>query len=467
MDMPLWRWSATQLASAIRNKEITSREAVTACLDRIASINPELNAVVSVQADDALAAADLADHMVAAGTTLGPLHGVPVTTKINVDQAGLPTTNGIVAFKDNIAKDDAPVVANLRRAGAVIIGRTNTPAFSMRWFTDNELHGRTLNPWRPDRTPGGSSGGAAVAAATGMCAIAHGNDGGGSIRYPAYCTGTVGLRPSFGRVPAFNGTAPSERQLSLQLISVQGAITRNVADARLALAAMAAPDPRDPWHVAMPLEGPRRDHPGVAVCLDPAGVGIAPEVEAAVRKAAAILHRAGYEVSWRDPPDVAAAAKAWNDFAQGEARLTLSAQIEQHGDALARRAFALMMARTPDLDVPSLMQLSAARATYLRRWQAFMQEHPLVLCPVAMETALPYGVDIESEASVDRLYRSHVFLFATAYLGLPSISVPTGVHEGIPIGVQIVGPRFREDLVLDAAAAVEHAAAEAPPLLSS
>ncbi|MDU6746313.1 MAG: amidase family protein, partial [Bradyrhizobium sp.] len=237
MDMPLWRWSATQLASAIRNKEITSREAVTACLDRIASINPELNAVVSVQADDALAAADLADHMVAAGTTLGPLHGVPVTTKINVDQAGLPTTNGIVAFKDNIAKDDAPVVANLRRAGAVIIGRTNTPAFSMRWFTDNELHGRTLNPWRPDRTPGGSSGGAAVAAATGMCAIAHGNDGGGSIRYPAYCTGTVGLRPSFGRVPAFNGTAPSERQLSLQLISVQGAITRNVADARLALAA--------------------------------------------------------------------------------------------------------------------------------------------------------------------------------------------------------------------------------------
>ncbi|MFN5688528.1 amidase family protein, partial [Bradyrhizobium sp.] len=154
MDMPLWRWSATQLASAIRNKEITSREAVTACLDRIASINPELNAVVSVQADDALAAADLADHMVAAGTTLGPLHGVPVTTKINVDQAGLPTTNGIVAFKDNIAKDDAPVVANLRRAGAVIIGRTNTPAFSMRWFTDNELHGRTLNPWRPDRPPG-------------------------------------------------------------------------------------------------------------------------------------------------------------------------------------------------------------------------------------------------------------------------------------------------------------------------
>ncbi|MGJ4891385.1 amidase [Bradyrhizobium sp. HKCCYLRH3099] len=466
MDTPLWRWSATQLAAAIRTKEITSREAVSASLDRIAALNPELNAVVSVQHEAALEAADLADRMVAAGTALGPLHGVPVTTKINVDQRGLPTTNGVIAFKDNIAKDDAPVVANLRRAGAVIIGRTNTPAFSMRWFTDNDLHGRTLNPWRPDRTPGGSSGGAAVAAATGMCAIAHGNDGGGSIRYPAYCTGTVGLRPSFGRVPAFNGTAPSERQLSLQWVSVQGAITRNVEDARLALAAMAAPDPRDPWHVAMPLDGPRIDHPGVAVCLDPAGVGIAPEVEAAVRKAAHILHNAGYEVTWRDPPDVAAAATAWNDFAQGESRVTIAAQVAEHGDALARRAFELMMNRTPELDVGSMIRLTSSRATYLRRWQLFMQDHPLVLCPVAMETALPYGVDVESDASVDRLYRSHVFLFATAFLGLPSISVPTGVHEGIPIGVQIIGPRFREDLVLDAAAAIEHAAAESTPPLA-
>lgn len=436
---------------------------MTASLDRIAAVNPDLNALVSVQHEAALEAADLADRMVASGMALGPLHGVPVTTKINVDQRGLPTTNGVVAFKDNIAKDDAPVVANLRRAGAVIVGRTNTPAFSMRWFTDNDLHGRTLNPWRPDRTPGGSSGGAAVAAATGMCAIAHGNDGGGSIRYPAYCTGTVGLRPSFGRVPAFNGTAASERQLSLQLISVQGAITRNVGDARLALAVMAAPDPRDPWHVAMPLDGPRVDRPGVAVCLDPDGVGIAPEVEAAVRKAALILQNAGYGVTWRDPPDVAAAATAWNDFAQGEARVTLAAQVAQHGDALARRAFELMMNRTPELDVASLIRLSASRATYLRRWQLFMQDHPLVLCPVAMETALPYGVDIESDASVERLYRSHVFLFATAFLGLPSISVPTGVHDGIPIGVQIIGPRFREDLVLDAAAAIEHAAAESTP----
>jgi amidase len=348
------------------------------------------------------------------------------------------------------------VITNLRRAGAVIVGRSNTPAFSMRWYTDNELHGRTLNPWRADRTPGGSSGGAAAAVATGMCAIGHGNDGGGSTRYPAYCTGTVGLRASFGRVPAFNATATSERQLSLQWLSIQGAITRNVADSRLALEAMAVADPRDPWFVPAPLVWPASDClPCVAVCYDPAGVGIAEAVRAHVLKAANVLTDAGYLVDAADPPDVAAAATGWNDFAQGESRVSLADTVARHGDASARRAFELMMARTPVLDVAGLMRVSASRATLLRNWQLFMEGHPLVLCPVAMEQALPYGVDVESAASVERLYRSHTFLFATAFLGLPSISVPTGVVDGVPIGVQIIGRRFREDMVLDAAQAIE------------
>jgi amidase len=458
MDRPLWRWSAAELAAAIRGRHVSSREAVQACLQRIEAVNPALRALVSVQADDALRAADAADRAVAEGAPLGPLHGVPATTKVNVDQAGLPTTNGVVAFRDAIAADDSPVVANLRAAGAVILGRTNTPAFSMRWYTDNDLHGRTLNPWRADRTPGGSSGGAAVAVATGMCAIGHGNDGGGSIRYPAYCTGTVGLRPSFGRVPAFNASAPGERQLSLQWVSVQGAITRTVQDARLALEAMSAPDPRDPWQVPAPLRGPSGPGPlAVAACTDPAGVGVAPQVRDAVLRAAAVLAAAGHAVADVDPPDVQAAASAWNDFAQGESRHTVAPLVARHGDAAARRAFELMMRRTPELDLAALMRLTASRATFLRRWQLFMVAHPLVLCPVAMEPALPYGVDQESDASVERLYRSHVLLFATSFLGLPSVSVPTGVVDGIPMGVQIIGRRFREDQVLDAAEAIERA----------
>jgi amidase len=468
MTAPLWQWPATALAEGIRSRRIGSREAVLACLHRIDAVNPRLNAVVSVQADDALEAADAADRAVAAGDPLGPLHGVPVTTKINVDQAGLPTTNGVEAFAGNVAAADSPVVANLRAAGAVIIGRTNTPAFSMRWYTDNDLHGRTLNPWDATRTPGGSSGGAAVAAATGMCAFGHGNDGGGSLRYPAACTGTVGLRPSFGRVPSFNGTAPGERQLSLQWVSVQGAITRCVADARLALAAMSAPDPRDPWHVPAPLQWPAETGPlRVALSLDPAGVGVHDDVRDALNRAASVLAASGYALESADPPDVAAAAEAWNDLAQGESRVTLADTIARHGDALARRAFELMMHRTPALDLAGMMRLTASRATFLRRWQLFMQVHPLVLCPVAMEPPLPYGVDVTDDASVERLYRSHVLLFATAFLGLPSVSVPIGMAGGLPTAVQIIGQRFREDRVLDAAQAIEDACGLRVPISPS
>lgn len=240
----LWRWSAGDLARGIRTRQISSREAVAACLQRTQAVNPTLNAIVQVLEREALAAADEADRAVARGDALGPLHGVPVTTKVNVDQAGLPTTNGVVAFKDVIARDDSPVVANLRKAGAVIFGRTNTPAFSFRWFTDNDLHGRTLNPWSKAHTPGGSSGGASSAVAAGMGPIAHGNDLAGSVRFPASCTGVFGLRPSFGRVPAFQPSAAEERPLAVQLMSVQGPLARTVADIRLALQAMAAADPR-------------------------------------------------------------------------------------------------------------------------------------------------------------------------------------------------------------------------------
>ena len=202
MKPELWRWSATDLARAIASGKVSSREAVQSTLGRIAQVNPALNAIVQVLAEEALAAADVADAAVRAGYRLGPLHGVPTTTKVNVDQRGCATTNGVVEFRNVMATEDSPVVANLRKAGAIIVGRTNTPAFSHRWFTDNDLHGATYNPWDKNLTPGGSSGGAASAVAAGMGAVAHGNDFGGSIRYPAYACGIAGLRPTPGRIPA-------------------------------------------------------------------------------------------------------------------------------------------------------------------------------------------------------------------------------------------------------------------------
>src|SRR5262245_20283520 len=183
--------------------------------------------------------------MVRRGEPLGVLHGVPVTTKVNTDQRGCPTDNGVAAYKGLVPDADSAVVANLRRAGAIVIGRTNTPCYSMRWFTDNDLHGRTLSPWDPRITPGGSSGGAAAAVASGIGPIAQGNDIAGSVRYPAYCCGVVGLRPSYGRVPSYNPTA-APPAIASQLMAVQGPLARTVADLRLGFAAMAVPDARDP-----------------------------------------------------------------------------------------------------------------------------------------------------------------------------------------------------------------------------
>src|SRR6478735_2414066 len=196
MTEAIWRWSATRVAAAIRSREISAREAVDASLSRMSSVNGKLNAVTVDLSDAAHAAADRADRAVAASDTpLGPLHGVPVTIKENVDQEGCATTNGVVGFQHIIATTDSPIVANWKRAGAVILGRTNTPGFSFRLDTVNDLRGRTYSPWSRTHTPGGSSGGASSSVAAGMTPLAHGNDIAGSVRFPAYACGLAGLRP--------------------------------------------------------------------------------------------------------------------------------------------------------------------------------------------------------------------------------------------------------------------------------
>src|SRR3954454_24713396 len=205
--MELWQYDATDLARLIRTGRASATEAVESVFSRLHKVNPAINAVVRVFEAESRVAAETADAARARGHALPPLHGVPVTIKINVDMAGSPTDNGVVPLKDFIAREDSPVVANLKHAGAIIIGRTNAPAFSMRIYTDNGLHDRTLNPLDPTVTPGGSSGGAGASIAVGIAPIAHGNDIGGSVRIPAYCNGIVGLRPGLGRVPGFNPSA--------------------------------------------------------------------------------------------------------------------------------------------------------------------------------------------------------------------------------------------------------------------
>src|SRR5450755_1653306 len=201
MSDDIWRWSATRIAAAIRVRDISALEALESCLGRMAAVNARLNAVTVDLSQSAREAAGRADAAVASGDELGALHGVPVTIKENVDQKDCATTNGVVGFQNIIAPADSPAVANLRKAGAIIVGRTNTPAFSFRLDTVNDLRGRTYNPWSKTATPGGSSGGAASSVASGIVPLAHGTDIAGSIRFPAYCCGLAGIRPSFGRVP--------------------------------------------------------------------------------------------------------------------------------------------------------------------------------------------------------------------------------------------------------------------------
>jgi amidase len=266
----IWRLSATELASQIRSRKISAREAASAAIARLNAVNPAINAVIAHRPEETLAQADAVDAAIAKGADPGTLAGVPVTIKVNVDQAGFATTNGLTLQRDLVAQTNSPVVDNLRKAGAVVVGRTNTPAFSARWFTTNLVHGDTRNPRDRSITPGGSSGGAAAALTAGIGHIAHGTDIAGSVRYPAYACGVHGLRPTLGRIPAFNASSP-ERPIGPQITAVSGPLARTVGDVRLAFHAMAQRDPRDPWWVPAPWKVHHARSARRSVCARMAG----------------------------------------------------------------------------------------------------------------------------------------------------------------------------------------------------
>lgn len=465
MQDELWRWQACDLAQAIRTRRITTREAVTSCLARLGEINPRINAVVDLTADEALAAADAADATVARREPLGPLHGVPVTIKINVDYAGRATTNGVVAFKDRIAQSDSPPVANWRKAGAIIIGRTNVPPFSARFFTDNALYGRTRNPWDAKRTPGGSSGGAAAAVATGIGALAHGNDRAGSIRYPAYACGVIGLRPTLSRVPTFEASAPDEPSITSQLTNVQGPLARSIRDLRLGLVTMAARDPRDPWWV--PVETAPEARPGqvrVAMLAEVAGIDADPAVSVAVRQAARWLEEAGYRVEETAPPRLEEAARLFFTLVRTEERAGTTKVIEQLGDDALRRARASTMAYASELDFDGYVKAFGRRASILREWMLFFERYPLLLMPVSWQRPFPVDYDQQGDEAVARMLSAHHPMLAVSTLGLPGLAIPTGFADGIPIGVQLVAGRFKEELCLSAGEVIEARQPVATPI---
>jgi len=459
----IWRLSATDLASHIRAREISAREAAVAALDRLAAVNPAINAVVDYRPEETLARADAVDAAIAKGDDLGALAGVPVTIKVNVDQAGFATTNGVGLQRDLVAQSNSPVVDNLLKAGAVVVGRTNTPAFSFRWFTTNLIHGETRNPRDPSITPGGSSGGAASAVTAGIGHIAHGSDIAGSIRYPAYACGVHGLRPTVGRIPAFNASSP-ERGIGPQITAVSGPLARTVADVRLALHAMSQRDVRDPWWVPAPLEGPPREK-RAAICLRPGGLETVKDVSDAVRDAGKRLERAGWSVEEiTDLPPFEEAADLQTKLWLGDGYETMLATAEREGDpgALAVLRGHQTMART--LDMSAFSKTLTRRATLVRAWETFFEDYAVIVMPPCAELPFPWQLDVKDDASFRRVWRAQMPQIAVPFIGMPGLTVSTGLVGRSPVGVQIVAGRYREDLCLSAGEAIEAGGTPASPI---
>lgn len=439
---------ATTLAALIRRGDIGAEEVLDATLVRIAAQNPRLNAIVTLTADEARSAARAIDAARARGDALPPLAGVPVTVKVNVDQQGQATTNGLRLQSGLIATEDNPVVANLRHAGAVIVGRTNTPAFSLRWFTRNALHGQTLNPHDPTLTPGGSSGGAGAAVAAGMGAIAHGTDIAGSIRYPAFACGVHGLRPSLGRVPAFNATA-GDRHVGGQLMAVSGPLARTIPDLRLALHAMARADLRDPWFLPVPLDGPPAPR-RVALAETPDGLDTHPAARQALRDAAAKLQDAGYEVATPPLPPLREGLSVQIALWMADMRRIAHA-VRQEDDPDASFIYDQFCRISPPLDADGLMDALRSRSRLTRLWRQFFADWPLVLLPVSAQPPFPNNIDTASAADFDRVIEAQIPQIVPPLMGLPGLAVTTDLSGPAPMGVQLLAAPWREDLLLHAA----------------
>jgi amidase len=459
----LWRLSATDLAALIRDRKVSAKEAAQAGLARLDAVNPAINAVVEHRPDDVLAQAEAVDAALARGDNVGPLAGVPVTVKVNIDYAGHATTNGVGIQNNVLPVSNSPVIDNLRKAGAVILGRTNCPAFSYRWFTTNLLYGDTKNPRDPSITPGGSSGGAASSVAAGIGHIAHGTDIAGSIRYPAYACGVHGLRPSLGRIAAYNAALP-ERIISGQITAMSGPLARTIADVRLGLEVMSQPDMRDPWWVPAPLVGPAMPK-RAAMVLRPDGLEITADVEAAVRDAGRRLEAAGWVVEEVDnTPALREAAELQTTIWFGDGYQGMLDAAEREGDPGALACLRGIKPKLIGFEQGGLSRALVRRSTFVRDWQMFLQDYAVVLMPMSGELPFPDNLDLKDEASFARVWAAQMPQIGIPFMGLPALSVATGLVGRVPTGVQIVSSRYREDLCLAAGEAIEAGGTPVSPI---
>ena len=453
----LWRRDAGELAGMIRDGETTSAEVIEAHLERIGAVNDKLNAIVHVMADEARAGAAAADEAVAAGRDIGPLGGVPFTIKENIDVAGLPTTHGLVALKDAIPAEDAPVVERMKAAGAVPIGRTNLPDMGLRIHTDNALHGLTRTPWEPNHTAGGSSGGEGSALASGMSPIGLGNDLGGSLRNPATCNGIASIKPTTGRIPGADTYPAPDGSIAMQLLAVQGPMARTIDDVRIGLTALAGPHRRDPRTVPVPLEGPQPGTRRVAVCAEPPGGATDPRVAELTRAAGRALQEAGCVVEEVTPPSYAEVIDCWRTLVVSD--ITLGLPLMEpiiSAEAAAWLNMASEIEPEPSFDAIGTAWMN--RQALMRAWDEFYAQWDVVVTPTWAQLPFEHGADAASiDGALAALIDGARPVMPANVLGFPSAAVPVGIVDGLPVGVLVNGPRWSELLCLDVAEMIEGA----------
>ena len=472
---------ATEILAALARKELSAVELLDMTLARSAAVNPRLNAVVAMDVAAARRAAEASDARRAQGLD-GLAEGLAVTIKDAFDVAGLVSTGGAPAWRDRVPEKDAAGVARLRAAGAVIYGKTNVPPYSGDWVAENPIHGRTLNPWDPERSPGGSSGGACVAVATGMSALEFGSDLGGSIRWPAHCCGLFGLKPTWGLVST-RGHRPPPPGIEVDAdLSVAGPITRSARDLDLALAIMAGPPALD--GVRPQIAPPRKTSPkGLRVALwaeDPFAPADATVTEAA-RRAASLLAGAGAEVDDEARPGFRF-AESFEVYSMLMHAIVAAGLPDKIRDRLAAEAanyapgdisHPALQARAARLDVKTYAALQDRRAALKRAWDAFFTRYDVVLMPPAPVPAIPHppAAMAERRLVVNGIARPYMDILH--WVGLATVAhLPAAVAPvmrtdgGLPVGVQIVAAEGADRTAIAVAGMLEALGCryEAPPL---
>ena len=451
---------AVSLAEQIRKKMLSPVEVVEAHLSRIEELNPKLNAFVQVDVEGARRQARIAEAAVRKGEDLGVLHGVPISIKSSMAVAGMRWEAGTKLRAGVVAEQDAPLAARLRRAGAIILGVTNAPELLMAWETDNLLYGRTNNPWDLARTPGGSSGGEAAAIAAGMSAGGMGSDGGGSIRAPAHFSGICGLKPTPGRIPATGHFPVSVGPFAL--LGVVGPMARTVADLKTLFEMMQGPDDGDPSAAPVPLRWPGEDELKrirVGYFEDDGRTPVTPETRAAVRTAAEALRRAGFQVEAFRPEGLELARQLWWKLFGVAGGMMLGPMTKGRESDLSPilKEFSGWAAAEPAHSGQSLLETWIERDVVRMQVFAQMQEYPVLLCPVASIPAFRHGErGWQVEGKTVRYLDAWSYTEWFNLLGTPAVTVPVGKSpEGLPIGVQIAGRPWQEELVILVAAALE------------